>query len=147
MIATIFVWLMVEKICRFLHGRYTIVNGILNRGELFVLLTVSLILLATPIQRKIIPSNAYIFVEEGHKKTIDWAVNHFEHRRLKLLLGGMPQQDYIEYADACGWLAEKGIFPHVFAIKGRILEILPIGLRCVLKNLRSFLLIENTMKF
>ena len=80
------------------------------------LVFVALLLFAVPIQRKVQPSRGYILVGEQQKEAIDWALQSFEGQKTKLLLAGTPEIDYVEYADAGGWLAEMGDFEVVFAI-------------------------------
>lgn len=80
------------------------------------LVFVALLLFGVPIQRKVQPSRGYILVGEQQKEAIDWALQNFEGQKTKLLLAGTPEIDYVEYADAGGWLAEMGDFEVVFAI-------------------------------
>ncbi len=51
------------------------------------------------------------------KEVVDWALDAYQGQNMKLLLAGIPLLDYVEYADAGGWLAEMGGFDVVFAIE------------------------------
>lgn len=84
--------------------------------DIVVLMFVSLLIFAVPIQRKWQPSRTYILLGSQQKEAIDWALETFEGHKVKLLLAGTPELDYVEYADAGGWLAEMGDFDIVFAI-------------------------------
>jgi len=41
---------------------------------------------------------------------IDWALDAYQGQNMKLLLAGIPLLDYVEYADAGGWLGGDGWF-------------------------------------
>lgn len=86
-------------------------------ADLIVLMIVSLLLIAIPVKRKWTPANAYIMVGAQQKEVIDWALDTYQGQNMKLLLAGIPLLDYVEYADAGGWLAEMGGFDVVFAIE------------------------------
>lgn len=84
--------------------------------DLVALLAVSLLLIAVPVQRKWSPPNAYKLIGEQQKEVLDWALEAYQGQNMKLLVAGTPLLDYVEYADAGGWLAEMGDFDIVFAI-------------------------------
>lgn len=84
--------------------------------DLTVLLAVSLLLIAIPVHRKWTPANAYKLIGEQQKEVLDWTLEAYQGQKMKLLVAGTPLLDYVEYADAGGWLAEMGDFEIVFAI-------------------------------
>ena len=86
-------------------------------ADLIVLIIASLLLIAIPVKRKWTPATAYIMVGAQQKEVVDWALDAYQGQNMKLLLAGIPLLDYVEYADAGGWLAEMGGFDVVFAIE------------------------------
>ncbi len=84
-------------------------------ADVWILICVALMLFAIPFQKKWQPSTTYILVHEQQKEMIDWALSTYEGKNLKIMLEGIREPDYIEYADAGGWLAVMAGFEPVFS--------------------------------
>ncbi len=104
---------------RKLHSDFFGITELKKRylADLIVLIIASLLLIAIPVKRKWTPATAYIMVGAQQKEVVDWALDAYQGQNMKLLLAGIPLLDYVEYADAGGWLAEMGGFDVVFAIE------------------------------
>lgn len=101
-----------KKLKPFLIRRFDFKKLII--ADVWILICVALMLFAIPFQKKWQPSPTYILVHEQQREMIDWALNTYKGENLKIMLEGTREPDYIEYADAGGWLAVMGGFDPVF---------------------------------
>ncbi len=75
-----------------------------------------LVLIAIPFKQKWLPSASTMLVETGHKEAIDWALANLQSSKSKVLIAGRLERNYVEFADAGGWLVEMGHYDHDFVV-------------------------------
>jgi hypothetical protein len=72
--------------------------------RILVIFFLILILLATPWQVKTNPVDKYVLVGTDQIKSFVWLKNNFKPGETKILIAGMAEFDYLEYADSGGWI-------------------------------------------
>lgn len=63
-----------------------------------------LILICTPWKIKLDPSDNFVLVESDQIKSFDWLKENFDPGEKKILIAGMVETDFLEYADSGGWI-------------------------------------------
>jgi hypothetical protein len=75
-----------------------------NYERILVSVFLVLILICTPWKIKTNPTDKFVLVEPEQIKSFLWLKENYNPGELKILIAGMAEIDFLEYADSGGWI-------------------------------------------